>query len=112
MKMVKVIVMAKRNDLHIPVLFKEVLDGFSDVKIATFFDGTLGLGGHAKGILESHLELERYIACDRDDKAIDIARDRLKDWDKKLDIVCGDFSSLDSYLQERKVDYVDGFFLT
>jgi 16S rRNA (cytosine1402-N4)-methyltransferase len=97
---------------HIPIMVGEMLNFFKDVKIRTFFDGTLGAGGHAKAILEAHPEIEKYIGCDKDPEAWAIARNNLAPWAKKVEFVQGDFGRLDEYLKERKIDEVDGFFLT
>ncbi len=39
------------TSLHKPVLVHEVLAIFQDMEIRTFFDGTLGAGGHARAVL-------------------------------------------------------------
>ena len=77
-----------------------------------FFDGTLGAGGHARAILEAHPEIKRYIGCDNDPEAIEIARKNLDPWVDKLELIHGNFSRLDEYLKELNVKFVDGFFLT
>jgi 16S rRNA (cytosine1402-N4)-methyltransferase len=97
---------------HIPIMVEEVLSHLKDLKIAVFFDGTLGAGGHAKAILEAHPEIKRYIGCDKDPEALEIARDSLAPWAHKVEFVQGDFGRLDEYLKERKIPSVDGFFLT
>ena len=102
----------KENEPHIPIMVEQVLSCFSDSKIGVFFDGTLGAGGHARAILEAHPEIKRYIACDKDPEAIEIAKKRLAPWAQKVEFVHGDFAKLDEYLKEKKVKYVDGFFLT
>jgi 16S rRNA (cytosine1402-N4)-methyltransferase len=97
---------------HIPIMVDEVLSFLKDLKIGVFFDGTLGAGGHAQAILQAHPEIQRYIACDKDPEALAIAKERLSPWGEKIDFVQGDFSKLDTYLNERGIQSVDGFFLT
>jgi len=97
---------------HISVLSEEVLQYFSDMRLRTFYDGTLGAGGHARTILEAHPEIERYIGCDRDPEALAIARENLKAWKGKVDFIHGNFADLDSHLREKGISVVDGFFLT
>ena len=61
---------------HIPVLFNEIIDSFSVFKNKsnlTYFDGTFGRGGHAKGILESY-KITKIYATDQDLKAIEYAQ--------------------------------------
>lgn len=97
---------------HRSIMVDEVISHLKDVKIGIFFDGTLGAGGHAKAILEAHPEIKRYIGCDKDPEALEIAKERLAPWAHKLELVHGDFSKLDTYLIDKKINAVDGFFLT
>lgn len=96
---------------HLSVLKTEVVQAFEGVKIATFFDGTLGAGGHAEAILQAHPEIERYIGCDRDPKAHEIARKRLGSWGEKVEFVRGSYSDLDRFLDEKKIGFIDGFLI-
>ena len=97
---------------HVPIMVEEVLNFLKDLKIGVFFDGTLGAGGHAKAILEAHPEIKRYIGCDKDPEALQIAKERLAPWKDKMEFVHGDFGKLDEYLKDREIHTVDGFFLT
>ena len=106
--------MSKENEAapHIPIMVGEVLSFLKDREIKVFFDGTLGAAGHAKAILETHPEIELYIGCDKDPEALEIARERLSPWKKKIEFVHGDFGRLDEHLNQLKIRSVDGFFLT
>lgn len=107
--------MSKNNTTSSPhhsVMLSEFLHYFSDQKLTTFFEGTLGAGGHAAALLEAHPEIERYIACDRDPEALKIAKNTLGKWSDKVEFVEGNFADLDTYLSELKLETVDGFFLT
>lgn len=73
--------------LHVPVLYQQVLSLFSDQKIHTFVDGTLGAGGHAKLILEAHPEIELYIGIDQDISALEIAKRNLDPWKDKIQYI-------------------------
>jgi 16S rRNA (cytosine1402-N4)-methyltransferase len=97
---------------HIPIMVDEVLNCLKDAHLDVFFDGTLGAGGHAKAILQAHPEIKRYIGCDKDPEALEIARKNLAPWANKIEFVHGDYSRLDEYLKELKIRSVDGFFLT
>ena len=90
----------------------KVLKGFEGVELKTFYEGTLGAGGHAQAILKAHPEIGRYIACDKDPEAIQIAKEVLAPWSDKVEFVQGNFSDLDLQLKERGIEEVDGFFLT
>ena len=97
---------------HISVLAEEALALFSDLEIGVFFEGTVGAGGHARAILETHPEIKRYIGCDLDPEALAIAAETLKPWKDKVELIHGNFADLDRYLDERRIKTVDGFFLT
>lgn len=97
---------------HLPVLLNEMLHYFKDSHLRVFFDGTLGAGGHARAILENHPEIELFIGCDRDPRALAIAREELTPWKEKVQFVHGNFCDLDKILASLGVEKVDGFFLT
>ncbi|MFZ4772647.1 MAG: 16S rRNA (cytosine(1402)-N(4))-methyltransferase RsmH [Chlamydiia bacterium] len=93
---------------HTPVLLKEVLHYFEGT-IKTFFEGTVGAGGHAAHILHTHPEIEQYLACDQDSHALEIAQKTLKPYEKKICWFQGNFSNLDRFAKEAGVEQVDGF---
>lgn len=97
---------------HLPVLAQEVLSGFGGTSLHTFFDGTLGAGGHARLLLEAHPEIERYIGCDRDADALAIAKESLEEFGSKVLFVKGNYSDLEIHLKNLGIDQVNGFFLT
>jgi len=96
---------------HKSVMLQEALHFFEGKRLRTFFEGTVGAGGHTRAILEAHPEIERYIGCDNDPEALEIARDILAPWKDKIDLVHDNFSSLDTVLSGRKILKIDGFFL-
>jgi 16S rRNA (cytosine1402-N4)-methyltransferase len=77
---------------HKPVLMREVLEVFAGKQLRIFFDGTLGAGGHARAILEAHPEIERYIGCDRDPRAHELAGANLAPWREKVEFVRGSYA--------------------
>lgn len=97
---------------HIPVMVEECLKFFENVSLSVFFDGTVGAGGHAFRILKAHPEICTYIGFDKDPEALLIAEKRLEPWKEKVQLVQGNFASLDTYLVKKKIKTVDGFFLT
>ena len=60
----------------------------------TYVDATVGLGGHALEIAR-HLTTGRLIGIDRDARALEIARKRLEEYEKRVTLVQADFSSID-----------------
>lgn len=96
---------------HLSVLREEVVDAFKDLSLETFFEGTLGAGGHAEAILESHPEIEKYLGCDRDPNALALAKTKLEPWKEKVDFIRGSYSNIEKFLDERKIDQIDGFLI-
>lgn len=97
---------------HASVMVGEFLKFFEGTDLKVFFEGTVGAGGHAEALLEAHPEIERYVACDRDPEALELAKARLKPWQSKVEFVRGNFGNLDQILRERGIKHVNGFFLT
>ena len=62
---------------HEPVLFNEALDFLHVRPEGTYVDCTLGLGGHAEGILRRLGPKGRLIGFDRDPEALELAKARL-----------------------------------
>ena len=61
---------------HRPVLLEECLEALAIRPEGTYLDGTLGRAGHSLAILR-RLTTGRLIGIDRDQDAIDAARERL-----------------------------------
>jgi len=90
--------MANKKLFHAPVLASEILDHLITEKTQIFFDGTLGLGGHAAFLLKEAPQLECYIGTDLDQQHLAFAGDRLSDWSSKLQLHHDNFSSLVDYV--------------
>jgi len=63
---------------HVPVLFDVVMDFLGVRPDGTYADCTLGLGGHAEGIVRRLGPQGRLIGLDRDAEALELARSRLE----------------------------------
>lgn len=96
---------------HQSVLLYEVLNIFGSLNLEIFVDGTLGAGGHSFEILSRHPELKLLIGVDQDPDALQIAKKRLSAWKEKVVFQKGNFSDLKSYLQNRRIEKVDGILL-
>lgn len=99
------------NQPHKPVLLREVLKVFEGKSLRLFFDGTLGAAGHASALLEAHPEIERYIGCDRDPTALELAGAALKPWGEKVELVRGAYAELPRILKEKNISCIDGFLI-
>lgn len=92
--------------LHLPVMKEEILEVFKDKKLVDFFEGTLGLGGHAEAILQAHPEISYYLASDQDANALTLAQKRLEPFSSKIEFVHKNFLKA---LSESDKTF-DGFF--
>jgi 16S rRNA (cytosine1402-N4)-methyltransferase len=65
--------MTKLNERHVPVLFHEAIDFLRVRAGGTYVDCTLGLGGHAAGVMRVLGPAGHLIAFDRDAEALELA---------------------------------------
>jgi 16S rRNA (cytosine1402-N4)-methyltransferase len=70
--------MTGREARHVPVLFDVALEFLRIRPGGTYADCTLGLAGHAEGILRRLGPAGRLIGFDRDPEALEIAKNRLE----------------------------------
>ena len=85
---------------HTPVLAEEAVRWLRVDPAGTYLDATVGLGGHA---LENHarqLTTGRLVGLDRDAQALEIARERLKEFEERVTLVKADFSNIDEVARE------------
>ncbi|MBI2873532.1 MAG: 16S rRNA (cytosine(1402)-N(4))-methyltransferase RsmH [Firmicutes bacterium] len=64
---------------HVPVLCLEVVEYLAPRPGGLYVDGTVGLGGHARAILEASSPDGFLLGIDRDREAVEIARRRLEE---------------------------------
>ena len=92
--------------LHEPVMTREVLAFLQPEKGGVFVDCTVGLGGHARAMLEAGAS--RVIGLDRDPAALVIAADALRAYGDRVELVHSDYRAIESVLDARGIDRVDG----
>jgi 16S rRNA (cytosine1402-N4)-methyltransferase len=89
-----------------PVLAAEVLDWLRPERGGLFVDCTLGMGGHAKALLEAGAT--RLLGLDRDPEALAQARTVLAPWHDRVELVHADYRDLESVLNASGIDLIDG----
>ena len=95
---------------HFPVLYQEVLDGLSPEEGQIFVDGTLGAGGHAKGVVSKLGVVGSLYAFDADESAIELAKKSLSEFSNV--VYCHhNFAEIKSVLMQKKVAGVHGILL-
>jgi 16S rRNA (cytosine1402-N4)-methyltransferase len=71
-----------------------------------YVDCTVGLGGHARALLEAGAT--RVIGVDRDRQALAVARETLAPWAARVDLIHADYRDLDDVLDQRGIRLVNG----
>ena len=67
-------------------------------------DCTVGSGGHSAAILKRIIPNGKLIGLDQDEEMLSLARERLKNYKKNLELIRGNFSELKKIISEK-----DGF---
>lgn len=97
-------------EIHRPVLRDEVVRLLSTLPGRTIVDGTVGLGGHAEGLLEATEDI-RVVGIDRDEAALAHARRRLASFGDRIHLIHGDYRDIASHLEVAGINHVDGLLL-
>lgn len=87
--------------IHIPVMVKEVCEILKASEGGYFVDCTLGLGGHSSAILRMS-EYCSILGIDRDEKAIELAKENLKEFKERVKIIKCNFKDVDLWSKELK----------
>lgn len=97
--------------IHTPVLVKEVLEGLHPERGGVYVDATLGLGGHAKALLEAFPQVNHLIAMDWDEEALELARERLSSFEDKISFYHSNFKNIELVVSEEGYPGVDGILM-
>ncbi|MFA5575995.1 MAG: 16S rRNA (cytosine(1402)-N(4))-methyltransferase RsmH [Tissierellaceae bacterium] len=95
---------------HISVLLNETIDGLKIKEDGIYVDGTLGGGGHSREIAK-RLKKGKLIGIDQDLRALEKAREVLKDFEDRVILVHDNYANLDRVLEGLQIDKVDGILL-
>lgn len=96
---------------HTPVLLKECIKLINPSDGGVYYDGTLGLGGHAEQLLKQSAPSGRLIATDKDIDAIKYAEQRLSGYKNRLSIYHSDFVKLGELVVKEQLPKFDGAIL-
>ena len=100
------------NDLpHQPVLYKEIIHALQPHAGGRYVDGTLGAGGHARGIMEVSAPDGRLLGLDVDPQALTLARKNLAPYEGRIHLAQASYTSLSTQLAQLGWDAVDGILL-
>mgnify|MGYP000333054832 CR=1 FL=1 len=96
---------------HRSVLYKEIIHALQPKRGGRYVDGTLGAGGHARGILEACAPDGQLLGLDVDPQALAIARRILAPYEGRIHLAQASYTSLPDQLAELGWDQVDGILL-
>ena len=96
---------------HKPVLYQEIIHALQPRSGGRYVDGTLGAGGHARGILEACAPDGQLLGLDVDSQALAIARETLAPYEGRVHLVQASHITLSEQLASLKWDAIDGIVL-
>ena len=96
---------------HEPVLYDEVMTILAPRPGGTYIDGTVGAGGHARGILERCAPDGRLLGLDQDMQALRVARAALAGCETRATLVHGSFAQLATLARQHGFYPADGVLL-
>src|SRR5512147_1335233 len=96
---------------HQPVLYKEIIHALQPRRGGRYVDGTLGAGGHARGILEASAPDGQLLGLDVDPQALVIARETLAPYEHRIHLAQASYTSLSTQLARLQWDTVEGILL-
>jgi 16S rRNA (cytosine1402-N4)-methyltransferase len=96
---------------HQPVLYKEIIHALQPTSGGRYVDGTLGAGGHARGIMEASAPDGQLLGLDVDPQALAIARRNLAPYEHRIHLAQASYTSLLAQLEQLAWEAVDGIVL-
>jgi len=99
------------NRGHVSVLYQEILDSLAPRDGGRYIDGTLGAGGHAKGILQAASPTGRLLGLDADASMLPIAAATLGLFGERAVLVHSNFARLLDVAAQENFLPVDGIVL-
>jgi 16S rRNA (cytosine1402-N4)-methyltransferase len=96
---------------HIPVLYQAVIDLLKPVPGGLYLDGTLGAGGHARGVLIASSPDGKVVGMDRDPQALEMARENLAEFGERVIFIKDTYRNFQSHLNNLNWQCVDGILL-
>ena len=95
---------------HEPVLLNECIEGLNIKKDGIYVDGTLGGAGHSKEIVKRLSEKGILIGIDRDEEALNAAKQNLSQY-KNVKYIHGNHDDIKEILEDIGIEKVDGILL-
>lgn len=96
---------------HVPVLYNEVMTYLQPQPGGRYIDGTLGAGGHTRGLLERSAPAGQVLAFDRDREAIAFAQQQLAEFGDRVHFIHDSYSKMAETAAALNFAPVDGVLL-
>ena len=100
-----------RQSIHIPVMPEEVISFLDIQPDEIYVDGTCGLGGHSRLILNELSSEGFLISIDLDQSAIEICKNTINDKSSRFHIEKNSYSNLPIILENLGINKVNGILL-
>jgi len=93
---------------HQPAMVKEVLHYLTPQPGGFYVDCTIGAGNHSRAVLEKVGGKVKILGIDRDGEALKIAKEQLREYEKQVVLIKGNFKDLPQILRDEKIEKVSG----
>ena len=95
---------------HKPVMLSECIEGLNIKPDGIYVDGTMGGAGHSLEIVKKLSEKGMLIGIDRDEEALAVAKERLKEFNN-VKYVHDNHDNIDEIIKNLNIKGVDGILL-
>ncbi|HMM98805.1 MAG TPA: 16S rRNA (cytosine(1402)-N(4))-methyltransferase RsmH [Anaerolineales bacterium] len=99
------------NTHHLPVLYHEIIHALRPHASGRYVDGTVGAGGHARGILEACAPDGELLGLDLDPQALALARETLAPFGPRAHLAQASYTAIPDQLRRLGWDAADGIVL-
>lgn len=96
---------------HQPVLYQEIIHALQPRDAGRYVDGTVGAGGHARGLLEACAPSGRLLGMDVDPQALALARETLAPYGQRLTLIQASYENILDAMRDCGWQTVDGIVL-
>ena len=93
---------------HVSVLLNECIENLNIKPDGVYVDCTMGGAGHSKEIVKRLSANGRLFCFDQDINAINVAKDRLKEYNDRVVLIHSNFENLKAELESRGIYGIDG----
>lgn len=97
--------------MHRAVLLQEVITALQPHSGGIYIDGTVGAGGHATALLEASAPDGQVFGFDRDQNALEVARQQLARFGHRVHLFHANFDRLAQIAQTQSLPRADGILL-